>query len=120
MKASAIREHFVSRSDWVDRDNTVDRIIVGDPDKEVGACVVTWISSLAAVRQAIEKGVDLLITHEPTFYNHANELAAIDDTKVGPTKKDLIEQHGLTVLRLHDTWDRWPAVGIPWAWGRFL
>ena len=35
MKAKDLLEHFLSRADWVDRSNTVDRIIAGNPDKEV-------------------------------------------------------------------------------------
>ena len=35
-------------------------------------------------------------------------------------KRHFILENGLTVIRLHDTWDKWPEVGIPSAWGAFL
>jgi putative NIF3 family GTP cyclohydrolase 1 type 2 len=120
MKAIDLLEHFLSRADWVDRDNTVDKIIVGDPDKEVGTAVVTWISSFAAVRAAVDRGVDALITHEPTFYSHRNEMDAINDSDISRQKKSFLDQSGLVILRCHDAWDRWPDIGIPWAWARFL
>ena len=120
MKASEILEHFLSRAAWVDHAHTVDRIIIGDPEREVDRCLVTWISSFAAVRNAVKKGLHLLITHEPTFYHHAQELEHIDASAIAREKQRYVAEHGLTILRLHDTWDRWPEVGIPWAWARFL
>lgn len=120
MKAVDILEHFLSQADWVDPEKTVDRVIVGDPDKDVHTALVTWISSLAAVREAVERGVDMLVTHEPTFYSHRNELDAIGAWPVAGEKQRFIEEHGLLVLRIHDCWDRWPGIGIPWAWAQFL
>jgi putative NIF3 family GTP cyclohydrolase 1 type 2 len=118
MKVKDIREHFLSRADWVDRNSTVDRVIVGDPEKEVARCLVTWMPSLRAVRTAVERGADLLLCHEPTFWNHRDDSPRKDARAA--EKLRIIEEHGLAVLRIHDCWDRWPDIGIPWAWGRFL
>jgi len=120
MKAIEINRHFLSLATWVDPGKTVDRVIVGDPDKEIRRILVTWISSFAAVRVAVERGVDLLMTHEPTFYVHANELEKMDASELAVAKKRFIEEHGLVILRNHDAWDRMPRVGIPWAWAQFL
>ncbi len=123
MKAIDIVEHFVSQADWVNAAATVDRVIIGDPRKEVRHALVTWISSLAAVRKAIEGGFDALITHEPTFYDHPDHRGReenITATEAGARKKKLIEESDLTIIRNHDVWDRFPQVGIPWAWARFL
>jgi len=120
LKAREIRDHFVSQADWVDPEKTVDRIIVGDPDKEVHRALVTWISSFAAVRVAAQRGVDMLVTHEPTFWVHAHDLEHVADGRVERAKKAFLDDSGLVVLRIHDVWDRMPRVGIPWAWARFL
>jgi len=120
MKAIEIRDHFLSKADWVDPQRTVDRIIIGDPAAEVGRVLVTWIASFEAVRAAVQRGCDLLITHEPTFWVHADELASVDRWEIGTTKKRFIERSGLVILRIHDVWDRMPQIGIPWAWARFL
>jgi putative NIF3 family GTP cyclohydrolase 1 type 2 len=74
--------------------------------------------SFAAVRAAVERGVDLLIAHEPTFYNHRDDRP--DNRPVAMEKLRYVNEHGLVILRNHDCWDRWPKIGIPWAWGRFL
>jgi len=120
MRPIDVRDHFLSRADWVDPDKTVDRIIVGDPQKEIRSTLVTWISSFAAIRAAVERSVDMLITHEPTFYAHRNELDSINQTEIGQRKRRFIEANGLVILRIHDCWDRWPEIGIPWAWAKFL
>jgi putative NIF3 family GTP cyclohydrolase 1 type 2 len=120
MKATHILEHFLSLADWVDPDNTVDRIIIGDADKEVRRVLVTWISSFAAIRAAVDRGCEALITHEPTFYVHQRELEHLPDDATTRAKKAFLEDTGLVILRCHDVWDRMPEIGIPWAWGRFL
>ena len=118
MKLKDICEHFLSRADWVDREKTVDRIIAGDPEESAGRCLVTWMPSFQALRHMAERGVELLICHEPTFWNHVNDRA--EDDPQGVEKLRFIEAHGLNILRNHDCWDRWPDVGIPWAWAQFL
>jgi len=120
VKAVDVNRHFLSQADWVDAAKTVDRVVVGDPQKEVRRVLVTWIASLGAVRAAIERGIDMLMTHEPTFWVHANELEMMETSRIASAKWHAIQQSGLVVLRNHDAWDRWPAIGIPWAWARFL
>jgi len=116
MKASAVLEHFLSRAHWVNRSQTVDRIIIGDADADVDRCLVTWMASFKALRFAVERGIRLVMCHEPTFWHDGEPT---DDPDAGE-KLAYIREHGLVILRNHDGWDRWPAVGIPWAWARFL
>jgi len=120
VKAIEINRHFLSLADWVDPSNTVDRIIIGEADKEVRRILVTWIASFQAARVAVERGFDLLMTHEPTFWVHANELDNIESSEIASAKRRFIEEGGLVILRNHDVWDRMPQIGIPWAWARFL
>ncbi len=70
MRVSDILEHFLSQADWVDRSGTVDGVILGDPDAEVDHCMVTWMPGSKALRCMVDRGVRLLICHEPTFWNH--------------------------------------------------
>ena len=118
MKAKDLLEHFLSRADWVDRSDTVDRIIAGNPDKEVDRCLVTWMPSFAALRHMAGRGIGLLVCHEPTFWRHRDDRPGDDPGSV--EKLRFIQEHDLVVLRNHDCWDRWPEIGIPWAWARFL
>ena len=120
MRALDINRHFLSLASWVDPAQTVDRIIIGDTEKEVRRVLVSWIASFQAVRAAVERGCDLLMTHEPTFWVHANEMANLEKSEIAAAKRSFIEDNGLVVLRNHDVWDRMPEIGIPWAWASYL
>ncbi len=120
MKAIDIRNHFIGLADWVDPNHTVDQIIIGDPHAEIHDILVTWISSFEAVRAAVERGFDMLMTHEPTFWVHSGEIDNMEQSEIGLAKRRFIEENGLVILRNHDVWDRMPEIGIPWAWGKFL
>ena len=118
MKVRDILGHFLSRAEWVDRGRTVDRVIVGDPEKDVDSCLVAWMPSFAAIRTTVEQGVPLLICHEPTFWDHRDDTP--ENKPHASEKLRFIKEHGLVILRNHDGWDRWPEIGIPWAWATFL
>jgi putative NIF3 family GTP cyclohydrolase 1 type 2 len=126
MKTIDILNFFKSQAFWIDPVHSVDKIIVGDPDKDVKRVLVSWLSSFNAIERAAGGGFDMLITHEPTFWVHADELDTIEKWDEGLKretafkKKALIENSGLVVVRNHDVWDLMPKVGIPWAWAAFL
>lgn len=127
MTASALLLHFLSLADWVDPTNTVDQVIIGDTETPLSRVLVTWISSFDAVRAAVARRCELLVTHEPTFWSHGRELERAaawppDSPRAESArrKRAFIEEHGLVILRIHDVWDRMPEIGIPWAWARFL
>ncbi len=127
MKANEILNHFLSLADWFDKTATVDRIIMGDPQKDVNKILVTWMSTLQAVEYAVEHGFDMIMTHEPTFWIHSHELENMKDweadhvkRKAAEEKKRLIEENGIVIVRNHDVWDRMPDLGIPWALADFL
>ena len=116
-RVKEVLEHFLSRCDWVDREETVDRVIVGDPEKEVDRCIVTWMPGFRALRAMVERGIDFMICHEPTFWNHRDDRPTDPQTE---EKLAFIQEHGITIARNHDCWDRWPDIGIPWSWAQFL
>lgn len=127
MKAKEILDYFLSKADWFDKANTVDKIITGDPEKEVRKVLVTWMSTLEAISYAATHGFDMVMTHEPTFWIHANELEVMagwepdyEKQEAAGLKLKLIKESGLVILRNHDVWDRMPEVGIPWALADFL
>ncbi len=57
---------------------TVDTFKAGNPDTPVTGVAVAMMATLDVLRRAAEAGNNLVITHEPTFYNHfdsTNDLA---------------------------------------------
>ena len=122
MKTGDIQAYFLKLADWQDPAKSPDKIIVGDPEKDVRTCLVTWISSLRACRIAVERGVDMLVTHEPTYYDGWDDWAraGVPEPPTVKRKRDFLERSGLVILRVHNAWDCFPGEGVPWAWARFL
>jgi putative NIF3 family GTP cyclohydrolase 1 type 2 len=118
MRVIDILEHFLTRSIWVDPEKTVDRVITGDPGKDVDRCLVTWMPSMKASGYAADNGYELVICHEPTFWNHFDDIPEANPRTA--EKLGFIQENNLAILRNHDCWDRWPETGIPWAWAKFL
>jgi putative NIF3 family GTP cyclohydrolase 1 type 2 len=115
-----IRDYLLRNSPWVDPARTVDTVKAGDPDRPVRKAAVCWYPSVSDIRAAIAGGCDLLVTHEPTFWEHAAPEQQWRDRGPGREKSRLLRESGLVVLRAHDTWDNWPEIGIRDAWARYL
>ena len=118
--ALGIREYLISNSPWVDPERTVDTVKIGDPAREVRKAGVCWYASIETIRAAHEAGCDLLICHEPTFWEHAAPELQWRDKAPGVAKRKFLEKTGMVILRAHDTWDQWPEIGIRDSWARFL
>jgi putative NIF3 family GTP cyclohydrolase 1 type 2 len=120
MKAIDFLNHFRDQADWIDLDQTVDLILAGDPQHEVSRCLVVWMPSFEAVRYAVENNFDTIMCHEPLYWNHFHKIEEVEADPLAQEKLAYVRANKLTVLRNHDCWDRWPNLGIPWAWADFL
>ncbi len=81
---------------------TVDTLKAGDAAQPVRGIVTTCMATVAVLRQAITLGANLVITHEPVFYNHLDDTAALEADPIYRAKRALIEGNGLAVWRYHD------------------
>jgi len=84
--------------------NTVDTIKSGDPTRKLTGIVTTFLATYEVIKKAGELGANFIITHEPTFYNHRDEIAWLGSDAVYGAKKRLLEQKGIVVWRFHDYW----------------
>ncbi len=82
--------------------NTVDTIKVGDPDTVVTGITTTFLDTMDVLRESVKRGNNLIITHEPTFYNHLDDTKFFTDDPVYQEKLAFIKEHHLVVFRLHD------------------
>ena len=92
-----IQQRYPSR-----QSDTVDTIKAGDPATPVTGIATTFLDTMEVLRQANQHALNLVITHEPTFYNHRDSTAFFADDPVYKEKLDFIEQHHMVVFRLHD------------------
>lgn len=79
---------------------TCDTIKAGDGERELRRVGVTMFATVDVVRRAKEMGIDMLIVHEPTYYDHMD--TDIPKTAVTVAKKQLIEDSGIVIWRYHD------------------
>lgn len=120
MNTNDIREHLLSKAPWVNRETTVDTIKAGDPDREIKSAAVGWMSTLDNLKLAHEKGCDLFITHEPTFWHHSQDEEPIRVEVPGIEKQKFLDKTGMVILRVHDIWDPWAEIGIRDSWAKGL
>ena len=99
MKAYEIMEKLFTLSYERDYTNTCDTVKAGDPNVEVNKVAVSMFATPEVVRKAKEWGAELLIVHEPTYYNHPDVHS---DEKIENEKRKLIEESGITLYRYHD------------------
>ena len=94
--------------------DTVDTFKAGDPNKPITGIAVTMMATYDVLERAAASGKNLIITHEPTFYNHRDTTADLTQANdpVLAAKQDFIKKHGLVVWRFHDGWHRRNPDGI--------
>ncbi len=91
---------------------TVDTVKCGDPTQPVTGIVTTFLASYDVIRQAIALGANFIITHEPTFYSHLDDVTDLQDHAVYQAKRQLLDENGIVVWRFHDHWHRHEPDGI--------
>lgn len=98
MKAHELFEEIIKGGEiysW----KTCDVLKAGDPNKELKKVAVTMFATVDTVKKAREWGADMLIVHEPTYYDHYEE---IEELPVVIAKRKLIEESEITIYRYHD------------------
>lgn len=85
-------------------EETVDTFKAGDPSQAVTGIVTTFLASQAVLQKAVELGANLVITHEPTFYNHLDQVDWLENDPVYQAKLRFITENNLAIWRFHDNW----------------
>ena len=94
---------------------TVDTFKAGNPDEPVAGIALTMMATMDVLERAAASGKNLIITHEPTFYNHLDKLDVLPEKEKDPVlaaKLAFIAEHHLVVWRFHDHWHRRNPDGI--------
>lgn len=85
--------------------DTVDTFKAGNPDTPVTGIAVTMMATMDVLQRAAAQNLNLIITHEPTFYAHIDKPEGLDPSDpVWAEKRAFIEKHNLVIWRFHDHW----------------
>lgn len=98
MKATELVNALCGK-DCLTAEGTVDTFKLGDPETELSRVATCFIGTPEVIRGAAAWGAELLITHEPTFYDHWDRMPGYKFAKL---KRELLEELGLTLFRYHD------------------
>lgn len=83
-------------------EKTCDTLKCGNPGDELRGAAVTFMATVPVIEAAIAAGCNLIVTHEPTYWGHWDDLSALGDDPVAQYKQKLLADHGIAVFRYHD------------------
>ncbi len=98
MKAIELIEELKNGAFELDR-KTCDTIKAGDPERELKRVAISMFATVDIIKQVKEWGADMLIVHEPTYYDHYEEMLS---NPVTEAKRKLIEDSKIVLFRYHD------------------
>lgn len=94
---------------------TVDTFKAGEPDTRVTGIAVTMMATYDVLKRAAANGQNLIITHEPTFFDHQDKAEPLPEGEkdaVLAEKRAFLAKNRLVVWRFHDHWHRRQPDGI--------
>jgi len=83
-------------------ERTCDILICGNPAMEVTGIVTSFMATVDVIHEAQTIGANMIITHEPTWFNGADDTEWLVNDPVFKEKKALLERTGIAVWRYHD------------------
>lgn len=94
------------------REKTVDNLIAGSPTTRVKGIATTMMATLDVLQRAHAAGLNMVITHESTFFSHQDTLDQLRQDKTYLHKLGFIENNGMAVFHFHDHWHARRPEGI--------
>jgi len=89
-------------TEW--REGGVDRFIQGSAEMPVHGIGTTMMATFDALKAAVAQKLNLIITHEPTYWSHQDSLDQLQDDPLYRRKLAYARAHGLIVYHFHDHW----------------
>ena len=83
-------------------ENTVDTLKSGNRDMKVTGIVTAMFPTFKVIKKAIALGANFIVCHEPTFYNHTDDVSWLQEDDVYQTKANLLKDNNIAVWRNHD------------------
>lgn len=110
--AGQLIETIVKNTGSAPVSNTVDVIKEGNSETRVTGIVTCMFATMDVLRKAVEKNCNLIIVHEPLYYNHLDKTEKFQKDSVFLAKKKFINDHNLVIWRFHDYIHRMQPDGV--------
>lgn len=82
--------------------DTIDTIKFGDTSQPVTGIVCTMFPTVAVIEEAVRRKANLVIVHEPTFFNGLDRTEKLAINDIMERKKALLQKNKIVVWRFHD------------------
>ena len=82
--------------------NTVDVIKEGDPQTQVTGIITSMFATMDVLKEAVSRKCNLIIVHEPLYYNHLDQTESFKNDPVYLEKSKYIKDNKLVIWRFHD------------------
>ena len=102
------------------RAQTVDNLVAGRADVRVRGIATTMMATLDVVKRASAAGLNLVISHEPTFYTHQDTIEPLKADATYQFKDAFIRDRDMAVFHFHDHWHGMKPDGIGFGMAREL
>ena len=102
MQVRAVAERIIEACKIPPIEPTCDQLITGDWDSEVSGIVTTFMATVDVIHAAIAQGANLIITHEPTYFTHADQTEWLQADPVYQQKQALLAANKINIWRFHD------------------
>jgi putative NIF3 family GTP cyclohydrolase 1 type 2 len=83
-----------------------DTFKMGDPNTPVKAVASCFMSTFDVIKRAHEKGLNFVITHEPTISTDADLLPPVDNDPLYKLKLEYVNDNKMVLWRTHDSWHK--------------
>ncbi len=102
MKVNEIINAINEKTGNVPLEITCDILVIGNGDMEVTGVATTFMATVDVIKEAIDKGINFIITHEPTYFTGMDSEDWTQNDPVYLEKKKLIEENNIAIWRFHD------------------
>lgn len=110
--AGQIIESIIKKTGSPQIPNTVDIIKEGNPETPVTGIVTTMFATMEVLKKAVAEKCNLIIVHEPLYYNHLDQTSQFQNDPVYLEKSRYIKDNKLIIWRFHDYIHRIKPDGI--------
>lgn len=80
-----------------------DTFKMGDPNTPVKGVACCFMSTFDVIKRAHAKGLNFVITHEPTFYTDADLLPPVENDPLYKLKLAYVNDNKMVIWRTHDS-----------------